>query len=161
MNLITASIVLALQWALVSRAGLCGGSGDLPLAAAVIAAMVGSGGRFLERAWALGLAVDLLSPCPTGLNSLCFLFCGHMGRWAGGRFDPNSMWVRAVVLAGAAVFTESARAASNAAQGAGTTFSHFAISTALGAALTVTVGLAWGSVADAFCPVVPAARRSF
>lgn len=92
--------VLAAQWAFFSRAAVGCAAPDLPVAFALYLGLRAQGRLPLTGLWALGLAVDLLGPYPTGLHALTFLALGFAGATAGKRFDPASLPVRAALLAG-------------------------------------------------------------
>jgi hypothetical protein len=102
MGLAVASLlVLAAQWALVSRASIGCATPDLPLAFVIYLGFRIGEDLPLARLWALGIAIDLLGPYPTGLHSLAFLGLGLVARSVAGRVDPRSMPLRIATMAAA------------------------------------------------------------
>jgi rod shape-determining protein MreD len=119
--------VLALQWAVVSRASVGCATPDLPLAFALylgLYAHAGEGSRRREgdfpvwTLWGLGLAIDLLGSYPTGLHSLAFLGLGWVSARISTRFQPDASWVRLIILVAGAVALRVVQLGALAAEGA-------------------------------------------
>jgi hypothetical protein len=123
--------ILALQWALVSRAGFGCATPDLPLAFALYIGLNPGGAKVAKGfrktgdealpvfgLWALGLCIDLLGPYPTGFHAAAFLGLAWGARLVAGRFDPASPRVRGLVLAGGSLLLRGGQLAVLAAEGA-------------------------------------------
>ncbi|MHC4777156.1 MAG: hypothetical protein ACYTFG_01125 [Planctomycetota bacterium] len=133
-------VVLAAQWALVSRASVGCATPDLPLAFAVYLGLHTRKELPVVKLWALGLAIDLLGPYPTGLHSLAFVGVGWAAWRFGDRVDGGFVSVRIALLASSAVILRVVQLAALALEGALPSPSkamHFVGTSAL---LTVVVG---------------------
>ncbi|MCU0723334.1 MAG: hypothetical protein MUC63_06935 [Planctomycetes bacterium] len=134
--------VLALQWALVSRATIGLAAADLPLAFLLYAALRGLPGTLPFGAWALGLAVDLLGTYPAGLHALAFLLIGTAAKAAAGAAAPRSLPLGLAALACGSVFLKTAQAFALAADGAVLPAGMWFRTVSVSSVLTAVVGTA-------------------
>jgi len=134
--------VLALQWALVSRASIGPAAADLPLAFVLVACMRGFPAALPFGVWGLGLAVDVLGTYPAGFHALAFLLAGLAARAAGAAADPGSAWVRLGALLGGSLALKTAQALALAADGAALPLGAWIRYVAFSSALTAVAGFA-------------------
>jgi hypothetical protein len=140
--------VLALQWALVSRASIGPAAADLPLAFVLYAGLRGLPAAFPFGAWSLGLAVDILGTYPAGLHALAFLLAGLAARAAGATADPGSVPVRLGALLCGSLALKTTQALALAADGAALPLGSWIRYVAFSTALTAVAGLALFLVLD-------------